>query len=102
MQYLLRKQIILLVILLSTVFAIQAQTIDVNRPYQDEKPITLGLNIGISSGYMNFERGTAFIHPTAGQTNWISPVFNNALIMGLSGTLRLNSQNLCVITFLLA
>jgi hypothetical protein len=92
MQYLLRKQIILLVILLSTVFAIQAQTIDVNRPYQDEKPITLGLNIGISSGYMNFERGTAFIHPTAGQTNWISPVFNNALIMGLSGTLRLNSH----------
>jgi len=92
MQYLLRKQIILLGTLLSISLAALAQTDEVYRPYNDERPIYLGFNIGLSSGYMNFDRGLNFTVPQAGQAKWISPVFNNALIMGLSGTLRLNNH----------
>jgi hypothetical protein len=92
MQYLLRKQIILLLVLLCSTFAAFTQSDEVYRPFNDEKPVYLGLNIGISSGYMNFERGTNFLLPTKNEANWISPLFNKALIMGLSGTLRLNSH----------
>lgn len=89
MQYLLRKQIILLIILISSSFVAYTQSDEVYRPYNDEKPIYLGLNIGLSSSYMNFERGANF--PT-NQRGSISPVFNKALIMGLSGTLRLSDH----------
>jgi hypothetical protein len=92
MQYLLRKQIILVGILLSTSLAALAQTDEVYRPYNDERPIYLGFNIGLSSGYLNFDRGLNFTAPQAGQAKWISPVFNKALIMGISGTLRLNNH----------
>ena len=89
MQYLLRKQIILLFILLISAFVAYTQSDEVYRPYNDEKPIYLGLNIGLSSGYINFERGASF-STTQGTT--ISPIFNKALIMGLSGTLRLSNH----------
>ena len=92
MQHLLRKQIILLVALLSIGLAALSQTDEVYRPYNDEKPVYLGLNIGLSSGYMNFDRGLNFTVPKDGQAKWITPVFNNALIMGLSGTLRLSNH----------
>ena len=92
MQHLLRKQIILLVALLSIGLAALAQTDEVYRPYNDERPIYLGLNIGLSSGYMNFDRGLNFTAPQNIQAKWISPVFNKALIMGLSGTLRLSNH----------
>jgi hypothetical protein len=69
-----------------------AQTDEVYRPYNDEKPIYLGFNIGLSSGYLNFDRGLSFTAPQNGQAKWISPVFNKALIMGLSGTLRLSNH----------
>ena len=92
MQHLLRKQIILLVALLSISLATLAQTDEVYRPYNDERPIYLGLNIGLTSGYMNFDRGLNFTVPQAGQAKWISPVFNKDLIMGLSGTLRLSNH----------
>jgi hypothetical protein len=89
MQYLLRKQIILFFILIGSSLVTYAQSDEVYRPYNDEKPIYLGLNIGLSSGYMNFERGANF-SPT--QRINISPIFNKALIMGLSGTLRLSDH----------
>jgi len=92
MQYLLRKQIIVLVGLLSISFASIAQRDEVFRPYNDEKPVYLGLNIGLASSYMNFERGDNFSNPGRDITNWISPIFNKALVMGLSGTLRLNDH----------
>ena len=92
MQYLLRKQIILLFILLFSNFAAYTQSDEVYRPYNDEKPIYLGLNVGLSSGYMNFERGDLFSRPTRNEANWVSPLFNKALIMGLSGTLRLSDH----------
>ena len=92
MQHLLRKQIILLVALLSIGLAALAQTDEVYRPYNDERPIYLGLNVGLSSGYVNFDRGLNFTAPQNGQARWISPVFNKALIMGLSGTLRLSNH----------
>ena len=92
MQHLLRKQIILLVALLSISLAALSQTDEVYRPYNDERPIYLGLNVGLSSGYVNFDRGLNFTAPQNGQARWISPVFNKALIMGLSGTLRLSNH----------
>ena len=92
MQYLLRKQIILLVGLLSISLASIAQRDEVYRPYNDEKPVYLGLNIGLTSGYMNFERGAIFSNPGNDIANSISPIFNKALVMGLSGTLRLNDH----------
>jgi hypothetical protein len=94
MQYLLRKQIILLFILLFSNFAAYTQSDEVYRPYNDEKPIYLGLNVGLSSGYMNFERGDFFSSSmlTRNEANWVSPLFNKALIMGLSGTLRLSDH----------
>jgi hypothetical protein len=92
MQHLLRKQIILLVALLSIGLAALSQTDEVYRPYNDEKPVYLGLNIGLNSGYMNFDRELNFTVPQNGQARWISPVFNKALIMGLSGTLRLSNH----------
>jgi hypothetical protein len=92
MQYLLRKQIILLIILISSSFVAYTQSDEVYRPYNDEKPIYLGLNIGLSSSYMNFERGDFFSRPTRNEASWVSPLFNKALIMGLSGTLRLSDH----------
>ncbi len=92
MQHLLRKQIILLVCLLSISFTSFAQSDEIYRPYNDEKPVYLGLNIGLTSNYMNFERGANFSNPGIDMANWISPVFNKALVMGLSGNLRLNSH----------
>ena len=92
MQHLLRKQIILLVCLLSISLASIAQSDEIYRPYNDEKPVYLGLNIGLTSNYMNFERGANFSNPGIDMANWISPAFNKALVMGLSGTLRLNNH----------
>ena len=92
MQHLLRKQIILLVCLLSISFTSIAQSDEIYRPYNDEKPVYLGLNIGLTSNYMNFERGANFSNPGIDIANWISPAFNKALVMGLSGTLRLNNH----------
>ena len=92
MQHLLRKQIILLVCLLSISFTSIAQSDEIYRPYNDEKPVYLGLNIGLTSNYMNFERGANFSNPGIDMANWISPAFNKALVMGLSGTLRLNNH----------
>ena len=92
MQYLLWKQIILSVCLLSISFVSIAQSDEVYRPYNDEKPVYLGLNIGLTSSYMHFDRGANFSNPGRDIANWISPIFNKALVMGLSGTLRLNEH----------
>ncbi len=94
MQYLLRKQIILLVALLSIGLAAQSQTDEVYRPYNDERPIYLGLNIGLINGYMNFERGLPFLNPSPDDANWISNYkkFNAFWNMGLSGNLRLSNH----------
>jgi hypothetical protein len=92
MQYLLRKQIILLFILLSSSFAAYSQSDEVYRPYNDEKPLYLGLNFGLVNGYMNFERGSNFLLAPNGQANYIAPIFKSLFVMGLSETLRLNSH----------
>ncbi len=94
MQHLLRKQIILLVALLSIGLAALSQTDEVYRPYNDERPIYLGLNVGLINGYMNFERGNAFLNPSPGDANWISNYkkFNAFWNMGLSANLRLSNH----------
>jgi len=94
MQYLLRKQIILVGILLSTSLAALGQTDEVYRPYNDERPIYLGVNIGLINGYMNFDRGFPFLYPSPGDVKWISNYrnFNAFWNMGLSANLRLSNH----------
>ena len=99
MQYLLRKQLILLVVLIFISFASKAQNNEVYRPFNDEKHFYNSFNIGLVSNYMNFDRGSNFLPPSSYNsytnsytTNWLSPSFNKAIVMGLSGTFRLNNH----------
>jgi hypothetical protein len=81
-----------MMIFLCSSFAAFTQSDEVYRPYNDEKPVYLAFNIGLSNSYMNFERGTNFSKPGNNITNWVSPLYNKALVMGLSGTLRLSNH----------
>jgi hypothetical protein len=88
MQYLLRKQIIFLFIILSSSFAAYSQNDEVYRPNNDEKHFYNSINIGLVSNYMDFQRGSYF----SNRGNLLYPSFNKAIVMGLSGTYRLNKH----------
>ncbi len=61
MQHLLRKQIILIGLLLAISASLFAQNDEVFQPDHDDLPYYLGMSIGISNSYLNLKKGSNFL-----------------------------------------
>ena len=89
MQYLLRKQIISIALILLTNLTVNAQKNEMLQPDHDDMPYYLGISLGYGMNSLNFERGIYFNNQTAGIANKINSSYKGNLNLGLSGTLKL-------------
>jgi hypothetical protein len=94
MQHLLRKQIITGALLLCISFVSIAQRGEVYQPFHDELPYYLGMSIGVNNSYLNFNRNVEFFNAAIGAVNNINFLNNQALNLGLVGTVRLSTHTL--------
>ncbi len=92
MQYLLRKQIILIVAFLAITLAALSQNDEVYQPNHDDLPYYLGMSVGVSNSYLSFKRGVDFLAPSVGSAKLIQPLQTIYLNLGLTGTLRLTDH----------
>jgi len=87
MQYLLRRQIISVALLVLTSLSVNAQKNEVFQPDHDDMPYYLGISLGYGMNSLNFERGTYFNNQTTSIANRITTSNSGNLNLGLSGTL---------------
>jgi hypothetical protein len=92
MQHLLRKQIILLAVLLGFATAAFSQTEEVFQPDHDDLPYYLGMSLGMTNSFLSFKRNTNFLVPPTGAVNNIKPIQTMYISLGLSGTLKLTNH----------
>lgn len=92
MQYLLRKQIIILVVFIGISLNALSQSDEVFQPNHDELPYYLGMSVGMSNSYLSFKRGPNFLVPSTGAVQTIQPLQTGYLNLGLTGTLRLTNH----------
>jgi hypothetical protein len=92
MQYLLRKQIIILIAFLGFASAAFSQNDEVYQPEHDDLPYYLGMSLGMSNSFLSFKRNTSFLVPTNGAVNTITPIQTMYITLGLSGTLKLTNH----------
>ena len=92
MQYLLRKQIILLVAFLGFALSAISQTDEVFQPDHDDLPYYLGMSMGISNSFLSFKRTEKFLAAPAGAVTTIQPLQTMYLNLGLTGTLKLTDR----------
>ena len=92
MQYLLRKQIIILIVFLGFASAAFSQTDEVFQPDHDDLPYYLGMSLGMSNSFLSFKRSTNFLVPPSGAVNTITPIQTMYINLGLSGTLKLTNH----------
>jgi hypothetical protein len=92
MQYLLRKQIIILIAFLGFASAAFSQTDEVFQPDHDDLPYYLGMSLGMSNSFLSFKRSTDFLVPPTGSVSTIQPIQTMYINLGLSGTLKLTKH----------
>ena len=92
MQHLLRKQIILIAILLASSISVFAQNDEVFQPDHDDLPYYLGMSIGLSNSYLNYKRGPNFLLATNDAAKYLLPQSTPYLNLGLTGTLKLTNR----------
>ena len=92
MQYLLRKQIIILIAFMGFASAAFSQSDEVFQPDHDDLPYYLGMSLGMSNSFLSFKRSTNFLVPPTGAVNTITPVQTMYINLGLSGTLKLTNH----------
>ena len=92
MQYLLRRQIISVALLVLTSLSVNAQKNEVFQPDHDDMPYYLGISLGYGLNSLNFERSTYFNNQTTGIANKIISSNRGNLNLGLSGTLKLTNH----------
>jgi len=94
MQHLLRKQIILLVALLSISLATLAQTDEVYQPYHDDYHVFRTISLGFTNDYLNFDRGFKFKNDLNEKdvANWIIKRNNPSFIMGINWAYGFNNH----------
>jgi hypothetical protein len=92
MQHLLRKQIILIGILLASSISVFAQNDEIFQPNHDDLPYYLGMSIGLSNSYLNYKRGPNFLLATNDAAKYLLPQSTPYLNLGLTGTLKLTNR----------
>lgn len=92
MQHLLRKQIILIGILLTSSISVFAQNDEIFQPDHDDLPYYLGMSIGLSNSYLNYKRGPNFLLATNNAAKYLLPQSTPYLNLGLTGTLKLTNR----------
>jgi len=92
MQHLLRKQIIILMVLLGFASSAFSQNEEVFQPEHDDLPYYLGMSLGMSNSFLSFKRNTNFLVPPSGSVNTITPIQTMYINLGLSGTLKLTNH----------
>jgi hypothetical protein len=92
MQHLLRKQIILIVLLVASSVSVFAQNDEVFQPEHDDLPYYLGMSIGLSNSYLYPKRGTNFLLATNDAAKYLLPQSTPYLNLGLTGTLKLTNR----------
>ena len=92
MQYLLRKQIISIALLILTSLSVNAQKNEVFQPDHDDMPYYLGISLGYGLNSLNFERSAYFNNQTTNIANRITTSKSGNLNLGLSGTLKLSNH----------
>ncbi|MEY4278988.1 MAG: hypothetical protein RL377_992 [Bacteroidota bacterium] len=92
MQYLLRKQIVILIAMIGISTSAMSQIDEVYQPNHDELPYYLGMSIGASNSFLSFQRGVNFLTTPTDAANNIRPLETMYLNLGLTGTLRLSNH----------
>lgn len=92
MQHLLRKQIILIGMLLASSASLFAQNDEIFQPDHDDLPYYLGMSIGLSNSYLNFKRGTNFLIAKDESAKYLLAQSTPYLNLGLTGTLKLTNR----------
>lgn len=92
MQYLLRKQIIIIVAFLGFASAAFSQTDEVFQPDHDDLPYYLGMSFGLNNSFLSFYRNANFLMPSTGSVSSIQPIQTMYINLGLSGTLKLTNH----------
>ena len=92
MQYLLRKQIIILIAFLGISSVAFSQSDEVFQPDHDDLPYYLGMSLGMSNSFLSFQRSTNFLVPPYKSANTITPIQTMYINLGLSGTLKLTDH----------
>ena len=92
MQYLLRRQIISVALLVLTSLSVNAQKNEVFQPDHDDMPYYLGISLGYGLNSLNFERSAYFNNQTTNIANRITTSKSGNLNLGLSGTLKLSNH----------
>ena len=92
MQYLLRKQIIILMAFLGFATAAFSQTDEIFQQDHDDLPYYLGMSVGMSNSFLSFKRNLNFLVPSTGAANTITPIQTMYINLGLSGTLKLTNH----------
>jgi hypothetical protein len=92
MQHLLRKQIILIVLLVASSVSVFAQNDEVFQPDHDDLPYYLGMSIGLSNSYLYPKRGTNFLLAKDDAAKYLLQQSTPYLNLGLTGTLKLTNR----------
>jgi hypothetical protein len=92
MQYLLRKQIILLIAFLGFAISAFSQTDEIFQPDHDDLPYYLGMSMGMSNSFLSFKRTEHFLAGSSGAATTIQPLQTMYLNLGLTGTLKLTNR----------
>jgi hypothetical protein len=92
MQYLLRKQIISIALLILTSLSVNAQKNEVFRPDYDEMRTHIGAYMGAGINYLNFERSSTFGIPQTNNPSEISSPNNIHVNLGLTSSLRFTNH----------
>jgi hypothetical protein len=92
MQYLLRKQIIILIVFIGCSTTSFSQRDEVFQPDHDDLPYYLGMSLGMTNSFLSFKRDSNFLLPSAGAANTIIPIQTMYLTLGLSGTLKVTNH----------
>lgn len=92
MQHLLRKQIILIGLLLASSTSLFAQNDEVFQPDHDDLPYYLGMSIGLSNSYLYYKKGINYLNTSPNAARYILPQSTPYLNLGLTGTLKLTER----------
>lgn len=92
MQYLLRKQIVIICGCLFAAFSLEAQRGETFQPEHDDMPYYLGISIGMGYNHLNVERNAFFGPNSSNIANLLNSVNSKNLNLGLTGTLKLSDH----------